>query len=575
MEGQAQALPKSRISTQINKDFNHKQLPSTSRILTTKNDIDDSFLERNSTKSDIISESRITMEKSRNSDRIIINIKDSIQFRQDNVAYFVTNEGRPCDIGAKKLIEFDQVKADQKYNIGEVSKIKKNKKYYQFALCIRGQTPESLTDIKESIYNTLIVLRELLISSKQIEISFAKSDTIENLDWSEILNLFDLVFRETNIKVLVCTGKLKYVPIEKRDEVFYELHKSPVGGHRGVSKTYNRIRNEYYWEHLKDDIQRRVQQCLDCQLKKLVRLKTKQPMVITDTPGVTFDKIAMDIVGPLKPTKMGNEYILTLQDQLSKFCLAVPLSNTLASTIADAFIKKFVCVFGAPKVILTDQGQNFLSSLMTRIAKRFKIKKLRTTAFRPQSNGSLERSHHALAEYLKQYTDTDHEWDEWLDLAMLNYNTCTQESTKHTPFEVVFGRIARLPSSDPLREGDMLPTYKGYIIDLVTRLNSIQKLAYNNLVSSKFRSKKYYDRKINPTNFKVGDFVFLQSGPKPNKFGDHYSGPYKILQVLNRNNIKLEIKGKNKIVHANRLRISHINHPVKVKNKTKTKLIDE
>ena len=67
-------------------------------------------------------------------------------------------------------------------------------------------------------------------------------------------------------------------------------------------------------ELLKDDIQRPVQQYLDCQLKKLVRLKTKQPMVISDRPGVTFDKIAMDIVGPLKPTKMGNEYILTLQE---------------------------------------------------------------------------------------------------------------------------------------------------------------------------------------------------------------------------------------------------------------------
>ena len=54
-------------------------------------------------------------------------------------------------------------------------------------------------------------------------------------------------------------------------------------------------------------------------------------------------------------------------------------------------------------------------------------------------------------EYLKQYTDIDNEWDEWLDLAMLNYNTCIKESSKHTPFEVVFGRIARLPSSDTLR----------------------------------------------------------------------------------------------------------------------------
>ena len=66
-------------------------------------------------------------------------------------------------------------------------------------------------------------------------------------------------------------------------------------------------------------------------------------MVITDTPGTVFDKIAVDVVGPLSKTKNGFEYILTMQDQLSKFCLAVSLKDTLATTIADVFVKKFIC----------------------------------------------------------------------------------------------------------------------------------------------------------------------------------------------------------------------------------------
>ena len=125
-------------------------------------------------------------------------------------------------------------------------------------------------------------------------------------------------------------------------------------------------------------------------------------MIISETAATTFEKIAMDIVGPLKRTKNGNECVLTLQDQLSKFCLAIPLQNTLAITIADAFVKRLICIFGSPKTILTDQGQNFLCFLMKQISKRFRIKQIKTTAFHPQSNGSLERSHHALSEYLKQ-----------------------------------------------------------------------------------------------------------------------------------------------------------------------------
>ena len=120
----------------------------------------------------------------------------------------------------------------------------------------------------------------------------------------------------------------------------------------------------------------------------------------------------MDCVGPLPKTKNNNVYLLTIMDQLSRFCLAIPLAEISAATIADAFVKKFICVFSIPKTILTDQGTNFLSKFMKQIAKRFKIKRVKTTAFYPQSNGALERSHHALSEYLIQYTRKDHNWVE-------------------------------------------------------------------------------------------------------------------------------------------------------------------
>ena len=48
---------------------------------------------------------------------------------------------------------------------------------------------------------------------------------------------------------------------------------------------------------MKLDIQKYMQLCLQCQLKNLVRVKTKNPMVITNTPGTAFQKISMDIVG--------------------------------------------------------------------------------------------------------------------------------------------------------------------------------------------------------------------------------------------------------------------------------------
>jgi len=110
---------------------------------------------------------------------------------------------------------------------------------------------------------------------------------------------------------------------------------------------------------------------------------------------------------------------------------------------------------------------------MKKVAKIFRIRKFRTTAFYPQSNG-LERSHHALGEYLKQYASDQKQWDKWISLAIFNYNISVYEATKHTPYKLVFGKIARIPSNELLAPEDKLASYDDYLINLVTQLHAIQ-----------------------------------------------------------------------------------------------------
>ena len=198
-----------------------------------------------------------------------------------------------------------------------------------------------------------------------------------------------------------------------------------------------------------------------------------------------------------------------------------------ATTITDELVKRFICVFGPPKAILTDQGPNFLSGLMKRVAARFRIKKV-------QSNGSLERSHHVLGEYLKQYVGKKFDWDEWVELAVFNYNT----SVTTTLHELVYGKISRTPSCEPLMDDTRLTTYGDYMIKLVKtsymRFKEQREIIY-------LRSKEYYDRKANPKNFVVVDYVFLQKGRKRKKLVDYWIGPHKILELFPNENVHIEV----------------------------------
>lgn len=95
---------------------------------------------------------------------------------------------------------------------------------------------------------------------------------------------------------------------------------------------------------------------------------------ITTTSSKLFERNSLDIVGPLPMSLSGNKFILTLQDDLTKFLQAYPIQNHEAKTIADIFVKKFVCIFGTPDKILTDQGAEFQSNLFKKCQNFFALK---------------------------------------------------------------------------------------------------------------------------------------------------------------------------------------------------------
>lgn len=307
---------------------------------------------------------------------------------------------------------------------------------------------------------------------------------------------------------------------------------------------------------MKKDIQELIKNCDSYQRKKLVRVKTKQPMTITDTPTEAFEKVVLDIVGPLPTTGRGNKYILTIQCNLTKYCEAYALSDSTAPTIAKVFAEEFICRYGSPNSILTDQGTNFMSTTMKQLAKLFKIQQIRTTAFRPQTNGSLERSHLVLIEYLKHYTTYKNDWDKWVRFATFSYNTSVHEATKYTPHELIFGKKAQIPSSFDYSNNEN--TYETFLVDLTARLAETRKTAAHNLLHAKIKSKKYYDRDTNTQTFTPGQLVYLLVENKK-KLGDNYTGPYIVKEVPNETNVIIyKTPGRTQRVHSNRLKHAYV-----------------
>lgn len=405
----------------------------------------------------------------------------------------------------------------------------------------------------QDLESLLTTLADVIVEHKIKTIRISKSNDItDKITFSTFLDLLKAKLRKCDCTIYVCYGSSIVPPDDVREGIISENHSSMFGGHRGITKTYRRIREKYFWPGLKADITEHIRNCITCQEYKLVRIKNREPMIITDTPIEAFDKISIDTVGPLPLTPDGNKHILTVQDNLTKYCIAIPVPDIKAETIADALARHVITLYGSPRIILSDKAPALIGKVMQQLEKIFKIKQVTTSGYHPQSNGGLERSHLVLIEYIRQYIEKFEDWDKVLPFATFSYNTSVHESTNFTPFELIFGKTARTPSAFPT---DVPETYTSYMTDLVTRLKDVRNFSSKALINSKIKSKHYYDRKAKTHQYSVEDMVYVIKEPRTNKLDKMYKGPYTIVDVLEKHNVVLEDDtGKRILKHVDKIK---------------------
>ncbi|XP_071101021.1 uncharacterized protein [Haliotis cracherodii] len=154
------------------------------------------------------------------------------------------------------------------------------------------------------------------------------------------------------------------VPVGLRTQVMKVSHEALMGGHLGIKKTLDRVMSQFYWPGIMGDVRRHVLSCDICQRttpKGKVRRIPLGQMPLIEVP---FERIAVDLIGPLYPvTDKGNRYLLTVVDYATRYPEAVPLPRIETEYVAEALFEIFSRV-GIPKEILTDMGAQFTSGVM-------------------------------------------------------------------------------------------------------------------------------------------------------------------------------------------------------------------
>ena len=352
------------------------------------------------------------------------------------------------------------------------------------------------------------------------------------------------------------------IPTSLRQEILIGGHDDPLAGHLGVNKTYEKLRERYYWPKMFADVQFWCLSCTHCQMKKSPKQRQTAPILPIPVEGA-FDRVAVDCLGPFPVSDSGNRYIVVFSDYLTRYPEAFAVPTIDAPTIADLLVNQILPRHGAPRTLLSDRGSNFLSRLVKEVCFLMDTKKTFTTSYHPQCDGLVERFNGTLAQSLSHYVNSSQkDWDRYLNPVLFGYRVSPSEVTGESPFFLLYGRQPRLPvdvSMLPPRE--VSASIAEHRARVVENIEIAHRIAKENIQRAQQRMKDYHDVHAVPIRHQIGDSVWVYTPRNrkglSKKLAHNRHGPYKIVEFLSPVHCILRATDSRRVsttVHVSRLK---------------------
>ena len=199
-------------------------------------------------------------------------------------------------------------------------------------------------------------------------------------------------------------------------------------GHLGIERTTSLLRDRFYWPTMIEDIEQHVKSCPHC-----LRFKT-QPKKVELHPSIAtrllelvhIDYLTVEAPDNSKSSKDIN--ILVITDHFTRYAQTHVTSSQKAHVVTKTLWEHFFMHYGFPEKILSEQGRNFESALISELCELTQIRKLRTMPYRPEGNGSCERFNRTLISMLGTLPeDFKSQWPQHISTLTYAYN-CTRSN---------------------------------------------------------------------------------------------------------------------------------------------------
>ena len=156
--------------------------------------------------------------------------------------------------------------------------------------------------------------------------------------------------------------------------------------HFDRTKTYNELKDKYWWSTMESDIRQYCETCLPCQFMQ-GSARHRAPLRYRDLPPPRTHVFA-DFLGPIYK----QYYILVLVDYATGYTMLIPTTNVDAQEVIEAILNNWVKIFGWFDILETDWGSGFNNTIIELLTRATKVKLELAEPRNHRSIGKVERT---------------------------------------------------------------------------------------------------------------------------------------------------------------------------------------
>ena len=315
-------------------------------------------------------------------------------------------------------------------------------------------------------------------------------------------------------------------PLEARDML---LHRAHLQGHFGGMAMFKHLRfNGHYWKSMRSDCLKVFQGCIPCQRFNITQHGFHPTSnILAKLP---FDHIAIDLK-EFTISNRNNKYMVVIVDICTRFVFLRPIPNKEMGTVADVLFRVF-CDVGFPKVIQSDNGAEFVNSVVQELVTLSKIDHRLITAYHPRANGAAERWVRTTSDGI--YKLLLGKIDLWCSyVPQVQYFTNMKITNLHnsSPFSLMFARPANYFEDSSQDAREVLG-----IEDLQKRLNFMARVVYPAIFDKASKgkdeeTKRFIKNKLIVTKeFHPGAIVMIKNDLRTSKAEVRNEGPFEVVR---------------------------------------------